>query len=292
MDLQTHTDLPVAPTPTDRGQEGRGVLVDDDPRSRDARLSPAKIRLGEELPIFCEKCGYALHGLPQHRCGACDLLQFHCPECGHHQPINTLRPAAQKLLGRIRAVLLVLGVFFKINFFGWLLVAWVAMGVNFSYSYDWSAANAQRMAARNAGGGQFQRAYNSGYSKVPQHLDWEEMLAFSMFGLAFGMVGRMLLLRWRRGHRVGGVLAVLAGLAVALGATIEGAGQNVSRHPFTREFNLCIASAAVTVALGASIVWGIWVALVTVFLPRRTGQALLEWQANLSNRPVSELARQ
>ena len=54
-------------------------------------------KLGEELPIFCERCGYSLHGLPQTRCEHCTILQFHCPECGHHQPINTLRP----ILGQI-----------------------------------------------------------------------------------------------------------------------------------------------------------------------------------------------
>ena len=42
-------------------------------------------KLGEELPIFCERCGYNLNGLPQVRCEHCDILQFHCPECGHHR---------------------------------------------------------------------------------------------------------------------------------------------------------------------------------------------------------------
>ena len=27
-----------------------------------------RARVGEELPVFCEQCGYALHGLPQQRC--------------------------------------------------------------------------------------------------------------------------------------------------------------------------------------------------------------------------------
>src|ERR1051326_4717779 len=44
-----------------------------------ARTSPPVPRLGEEPPIFCEKCGYRLHGLPPVRCEHCDILQFQCP---------------------------------------------------------------------------------------------------------------------------------------------------------------------------------------------------------------------
>src|SRR3954463_11018457 len=104
-------------------------------RPAGAAQSTRKIRLGEELPIFCEKCGYALHGLAQEICEQCSIRQFHCPECGHHQPINTLRPAVQKMLGRIRAFFLALWVFFKLNFFGWLLVAWVSVGYSEAYQY-------------------------------------------------------------------------------------------------------------------------------------------------------------
>src|SRR5215510_1699223 len=85
---------------------------------------PTPHRLGEELPIFCERCGYSLLGLPQSRCADCKILHFHCPECGHRQPINTLRPAAQRIIGRLRALWLCLVMFFKLNFFGWLLFAW------------------------------------------------------------------------------------------------------------------------------------------------------------------------
>ena len=98
------------------------------------RLAP-RVPLGEELPLFCEKCGYSLHGMPPVRCDHCTILQFHCPECGHHQPINTLRPAAHRILGRFRAAALGLNVFIKLNFFGWLLFAWAAMGMEWTYSY-------------------------------------------------------------------------------------------------------------------------------------------------------------
>src|SRR4051812_44562710 len=113
---------------------------------------PATVRtapkLGEELPVFCERCGYSLHGLPQTRCEHCTLLQFHCPECGHHQPINTLRPAAQTILGRIRGGWLMLVILFKLNLFGWLLFAWAAMGAEWSYRYD-DIATQQLRAQQN-----------------------------------------------------------------------------------------------------------------------------------------------
>src|SRR4051812_6395471 len=83
--------------------------------------------LGEELPIFCESCGYSLHGLSQARCERCDILQFHCPECGHHQPINTLRPAFQTMLGRVRGAWLVSVITVKLAFFIILLIAWCGM---------------------------------------------------------------------------------------------------------------------------------------------------------------------
>ena len=92
---------------------------------------------GEEMQRWLdspERCGYALHGLPQSRCERCTILQFACPDCGHHQPINTLRPAAMRLMGRVRAFFLGLWVFFKLNFFGWLLFAWFGMGVEWSFN--------------------------------------------------------------------------------------------------------------------------------------------------------------
>src|SRR3954464_9101540 len=102
-----------------------GHAIPDRNRQASAALPARRLPLGEELPIFCERCGYCLHGMAQHVCEGCTIRQFHCPECGHHQPINTLRPAAQKILGRIRACFIVLSLLFKICFFGWLLFGWV-----------------------------------------------------------------------------------------------------------------------------------------------------------------------
>src|SRR4051812_47630680 len=100
-----------------------GAAIVPAPAPGPAAGSPerTRVRLGEELPIFCERCGYSLHGLPQTRCERCALLHYACPECNHHQPINTLRPAAQRILGRIRAFALGFWVLIKINYFGWLL---------------------------------------------------------------------------------------------------------------------------------------------------------------------------
>src|SRR5437667_11440957 len=111
---------------------------------------PKRTPLGEELPIFCERCGYSLYGLPQNRCEQCTILQFHCPECGHHQPINTLRPAAQTVLGRVRGAWLVLVILFKLNFFIWPLLGWFGMGATWSYMYDWDAYRVQQVQMAQA----------------------------------------------------------------------------------------------------------------------------------------------
>jgi hypothetical protein len=270
--------------------------TDSDPsRSAGAELPVRKILLGEELPIFCEKCGYALHGLPQQVCPHCTIRQFKCPECGHHQPINTLRPAAQKLLGRIRAVMLAWGVFFRLNFFGWLLVAWVGMGGAWSYQTYYEQAYSTRTVggARTAQVNRFGNSY-ARYELRPREADIGQMMAFSMFALGFGMIGRMLLLRWRRGYLVGLTLAALACAAVILGATIRKFSwdsENPLPSPFTSDFLVTLAVTAVTMTLAASAVWGVWTALVHVFLPKRAGQALLDWQTALSQRAASDLAR-
>jgi hypothetical protein len=232
--------------------------------------SPPRQRLGEELPVFCEKCGYSLHGLPQTRCEQCAILQFHCPECGHHQPINTLRPAAQRILGRLRATGLAFLVLFKLNYFGWLLFAWFAMGVEWSMSY-----RDVRYRSRD---------------------ETEMWLAFIFFAAPFGMVSRMLLLRWRRSLYVGIVLALIVMAAIVAGqqfrwsleaGRIYGPGMRAERIWLV---DLMIVTGAV-IALGALIVWPIWALLVRAFLPRRAAAALLEWQESQSDNSVTSLAR-
>jgi len=214
-------------------------------------------KLGEELPIFCERCGYNLNGLQQTRCEHCDILQFHCPECGHHQPINTLRPAAQRIIGRLRAVWLCGVVLFKLNFFGWLLVAWIGMGGAWSYSSTYTY---------NTPGG----PASSGVPSInfrPTEVDYQEVIAFSSLALLFGMGGRMLLLRWRRSERIGAILATLATLAIIIGVRLafrdysmmtrpNGPGPaRPLESPWTGEFIAVVAWTAVVILAGAILVW-------------------------------------
>lgn len=231
-----------------------------------ATALPLPIHLGEELPIFCEKCGYLLHGSPQVRCQICTILQFQCPECGHHQPINTLRPAAQRVLGRMRAWWLGLSVLVRINYFGWLLVAWFAMGEEWHY-----------------------KPYGYG-----QNFLMEMVLAFGLFGLLFGMVSRMLLLRWRKSAMVGGTLAVLVIAAVMLGSYVrlQEMTKGGNKVRLTDGFGVALTLGVIGVVVGAMIVWPIWVALAKLFLPARSAKALLDWQQSLSSNSASSLARE
>jgi len=245
------------------------------------KTAPPKLtsqKLGEELPIFCERCGYSLNGLPQGRCADCKILHFHCPECGHRQPINTLRPAAQRILGRLRALWLCIAVFFKLNFFGWLLFAWVAMGVE--WSYRWEYHGNRTVVGAGARGS---TRTMSQYTARPPDLNFEGLAAFGCLGLGFGLVGRMLLLRWRRGYLVGLVLAGLVLAAVLGGARFRQFDLSSKLNPYTWEFFSMALVGASMVVIGAWIVWPIWMVLVKLFLPARTGAVLLDWQRSMSN---------
>lgn len=237
---------------------------------------PDRVRLGEELPIFCERCGYLLHGSPQTRCEHCTILYFRCPECGHAQPINTLRPAVQRILGRTRAVFLAGLVFFKINYFLWLLVAWVAMGGEWSYQY-------RSLPVPTSPGGR-------AWVLQPRPLDLEVLLVFMLFALPFGMVSRMMLLRWKRGYLIGLVLAALVVLAIVGGARLRAYDTPVATSPFTADFHLLLSLTGLAVILGAAVAWGLWSALVRLFLPASTATALLDWQRSQSS-AVSALGR-
>lgn len=266
--IDTRADTPAPPAP---------------PAPEQSQTAPRlAARLGEELPIFCERCGYALHGLPQTRCGQCDILHFSCPECGHHQPINTLRPAFQRMLGRVRALWLVLWVLFKLNFFGWLLFGWFAMGVEWSYEYHW-----QTMGRGGTGAGNFAPP-----PQRPRPIDMEAIIAFTLFAIPFAIFGRLILLRWRRGLLVGVALAALVMAAVVLGAklrqTMFSAIQSLG--PLNADFYILLLLTAGCIIVGAVIAWPIWLALAHLFLPARTAKALLDWQQNLST-PAAPLAR-
>jgi hypothetical protein len=219
--------------------------------------------------------------LRQDRCEKCAILHFTCPECGNHQPINTLRPAAQRILGRIRAFVLGLWVFFKLNFFGWLLFAWFGMGVEWGYMFN------SRRTGSNPN--------NWTYQMIPRPVDLEEMVAFTVFALAFGMVGRMLLLRWRNGLAVGGVLGALVLMASYAGAWFRGnidlPNGNGVALPIGGDFQVLLLCTALTIVFAAVIVWPIWMALAHLFLPTRTAAALLDWQRSVAS-AAPALARQ
>lgn len=236
---------------------------------------PRAQRLGEELPVFCERCGYILHGLPMVRCEQCDVLQFHCPECGHHQAINTLRPAFQRILGRARATWLGLVVLFKVNYFGWLALAWLGAGYDWCYGYSYQMV-----------GGNWQGVYG------PYAFRVADAIGMTILGTLFGMVGRMLLLRWRSGLWVGAALGGLVIAAMMGGAMLRYADRDMTHLPIGAGFVQLTVFTGLGAAIGAGIVWWIWIVLAHLFLPKRVAGALLDWQRAMSTPRVSALARE
>ena len=260
----------------------------------DEPASPAKepkkpaVRLGEELPIFCERCGYSLHGLPQGRCERCTILHFVCPECNHHQPINTIRPAFQRILGRMRAFVVLLVVLFKLNFFFWCLFGWGAFGYEWSYEHDYRAVQVTN-ATRS-----FMVHRHSGYKPRPLDEVFEDtgiIMAITLFALAFGILARMFVLRWRRGFFVGAVLGLLVVLAFVLGALFRQHERGVETIPFSWDFWIIATYSAAMVIAGASAAWPIWSGVVRLVTPRTTADAFLEWQRGLSQKTAT-LARE
>jgi hypothetical protein len=257
------------------GERGHAVAAGAMPAALPPQaVPPMHARLGEELPVFCERCGYSLHGLPQIRCGACHVLHFSCPECDHHQPINTLRPAVQRALGRLRALGLAGIVFLKLNFFFWILFAWGAFGTEMAYRYNYNYQGFQAS-------GQPERI------PAPFH-PWAAAFVF-VWSCAFVSVGRMLLLRWRSGLAVGLVLGGLIVLALTLGAHLQMWAYNGRPgppvpSPMAPAFTTYLACALAGAVVGATCVWGVWLALAHAFLPRRAAVALIEWQRAMSAR--------
>ena len=252
----------------------------DAPAPKDAKKP--LVKLGEELPIFCERCGYSLHGLPQSRCDRCTILHFVCPECNHHQPINTIRPAFQRILGRTRAFVLLIVILFKLNFFFWCLFGWGAFGYEWSYEYNYRSV--RQVAADGTVLANHQRS-----TYAPRRIDElfaeeEALIAITLTALGFGIVARMFVLRWRRGFFVGAVLAGLVVLALVLGALFRQYERRIESSPFIWDFWVVAAFSAACVIAGASIAWPIWSGLVRLVMPRETALAFLDWQRNLTRR--------
>ena len=234
--------------------------------------SPRRVPPGDELPLFCEQCGYALHGLPQSRCDHCRILHFACPECGHHQPINTLRPAIQRDLATLRCLVLGLWAAVKVSFFVWLLIAWFAVGKARSYL-------GRHFPVGPFGADGVPQSW--AYHLTPRPLDADAIVSVALLGFGFGLLGRMLLLRWRRDWVVGLGLAALMLLAVGLGAYDQWArlkGRAAVIEPLGGDFHLLAAWAALAVVLGAAVAWPLWRAVAHLLLPPATARAMLEWQ--------------
>ena len=244
-------------------------------------------RLGEELPIFCEECGYSLHGLPQLRCPQCDILHFQCPECGHHQPINTLRPTLKRLLGRLRAVALVAWIGAKLLFFGVVLFAWTMSGARLSVEYDRSDyqnynASILRSIAQP-------RANYWAPKYKPMTIDYATLWGLGIAGFLWTCVARVLLLRWRRGWVIGLVLAGLTVGALFLGASIRQTElQDTSRVFYlVPDWFMAMTWTTLIIFVSSICAWGLWMIAVRLLLPRRIGDALLAWQRSLSNKKTS-----
>jgi hypothetical protein len=174
------------------------------------------------------------------------------------------------VLGRVRAFVLGLWVFFKLNFFGWLLFAWGGMGG------EWSYEGRSMRDPLNV------NSYT--YQVIPRPVDLPAVVAFTIFALAFGMFGRMLLLRWRRGWAVGAVMGALVVLAAYLGSCLRTLDQRRLAGPAApvgMDFQLLLLGGGLTVLFGAVVVWPVWMALAHLFLPSRTAVAMLQWQRNI-----------
>jgi hypothetical protein len=52
--------------------------------------------------------------------------------------------------------------------------------------------------------------------------------------------------------------------------------------PLGGDWHALMVLTGLTVLFGAVVIWPIWLALVHLFLPSRTGASLLEWQRSLS----------
>jgi hypothetical protein len=246
---------------------------------------PPRVPLGEELPIFCERCGYSLHGLPQARCERCTILHFACPECNHHQPINTVRPAFQRILGRVRAFVLLVVVLLKLNVLFWPLFGWGAFG------YEWSYEAHGQVTLPDG-----RRTTEFRPRPIDELLRDEEVLAgLTLFALAFGIVARAFLFRWPRGLSVGAALGALTVLAFVLGALYRQWEHHwrggVAPSPFVQDFWTVASAIGAFVTVGAAVAWPLWGGFVRLVMPRLTAEALLAWQRGVSQ-GAATLARE
>jgi hypothetical protein len=239
--------------------------------------------LGNEVAVFCEKCGYCLNGSPPIRCEHCSILHFRCTECNHVQTLNVLQPVLKTWLGRLGKGWQVFTVLCKIAIFAYLLIGWFVLGYELSYQRQW-----QYDLRGNP-------IYNS-YQLKSLEYDIGFVIGAFCFGLLYGMFARMLLMRWKRSLYVGywlAGLALIAGLIGAMSRKIDlaqSAANQAATAPKTISaivlpgsflspaFILCATLVVMMTITGALIVWPIWSGLVKLFLPTGYAKALLHWQ--------------
>jgi hypothetical protein len=187
------------------------------------------------------------------------------------------------MLGVLRAWVMGFWVLVKINFFFWLLFAWAAMGYEWSYTYRMTSQQPTVQGGVRVyplGSGNGGRKTTQYYVPERRPIDIDSVLAFSLLGLSFGMVARMLLLKWRRNAAVGAILAGLVVTAILCGAAVRQYEREIAVSPLGEDFAMVIALAAGFTVIGAVLVFPLWSGLVRLFLPKRTASALLDWQTN------------
>jgi len=178
-------------------------------------------------------------------------------------------------------------VLFKLNLIGWTLFGWVVAGHDGAYHFQWLQDQLKQNQSPKA---QNINAYIDWWTM--RGLELDTVLPLGIGALAFGMVCRMALLRWKRGWIVGVVLASLVMAALTLGVWIRGWDDDtIDVAPIIRMFVWLMGYIFLVVLLGASIVWPIWVLIVRAFLPRRLSDRLLDWQCSLSERDAAAVAR-
>lgn len=222
------------------------VLANSDPASELSRDS------GDEFPLFCERCGYKLYGLPSIRCDCCKLHYFRCPECGSHQQINTLRPALQRGLGWFRGTTLIAVVEAKLVCFGWLLVMWG------SYASMWAIT--------------WQYPYTGLFEA--RSLVYEGICAFIT-----GAAGRLLVIRRRSSLRVGLIWSTVLVLAMVVAVSLRVYNLRTVLHsPWTIDYAQLTIYIAGLALIGAICALPIYKIAVRLLIPTAAGNWLLEWQ--------------
>jgi len=239
------------------------------------------IKLGEEMPIFCRRCGAVLHGMEVVACEKCALPHFHCPQCGNDELVHTLRPAVAPVANRAALAGLTLWVGCKILFFLWFFFVCWALSLKLSYRLVRTASFSTHLHWQDM------------YHYQPLEINLGVMLACGICGFLFGGVGRLLLLGWRKGIYVGLTLALLLDGVLIWGAMTRLMMLVHREHPDLQHAADTVALTArwsngmlvtllwtsAMVILAASIARPVALGMVRLMTPRRWSQAILRWES-------------